>query len=645
MKYSIFDIEANGLHDATEIHCLSYAIYEGKKLIAKDSTTDKEKMKAFLKAQDILVGHNIISYDIPLLERLLEIEIEARLIDTLGLSWYLVPAKGYYHGLEAYGERFGVPKPKINPEEWAGPLPDETLEQFQSKMMNRCSEDVKINSKLFHFMMDYLVDIYGDFELANRAIRYNTFKMKCLREQETEGIVLDRELAIKSKFDLEFELEEKTDLLASSMPKQLEKECPKKMYKKDGALSALGMKWQNMLVEKGLPLDTKAIYKKGNPGSHVQLKEWLFSLGWKPQTYKVSSATGEELPQVSLPFGGGLCPSIKELAEEHDVVKHLEGYYMVRHRIGLFKSFLENVDVTGRVYSRAQGFTNTYRLLHAKPIANLPGVDKYYGEQIRGCLKVTDDSYVMLGSDVSGLEDTTKMHYMYNYDPEYVKQMLTPGFDGHTNVAVNVGMMTKEEEDHFKAINKRKEEQGDDFKYLEGEDEEYKRLAKIRKSAKPINFGGQYGIGPAKLAENMGISLEEAEKLHTGYWKLNWSIKQTAKDAKIKVVNGQKWLYNPVSQLWLFLKDDKDKFSTLNQSTGVYVFDTWVRHIRILLKPYGIKIKLQYHDEVLFECKKELKDTCTALLKKAMEEANKQLQLNVTVRIDTQSGKNYAECH
>jgi hypothetical protein len=34
------------------------------------------------------------------------------------------------------------------------------------------------------------------------------------------------------------------------------------------------------------------------------------------------------------------------------------------------------------------------------------------------------------------------------------------------------------------------------------------------------------------------------------------------------------WLYNPVSKFW-YSAIYKDIFSTLNQGTGVYCFDTW----------------------------------------------------------------------
>ena len=67
---------------------------------------------------------------------------------------------------------------------------------------------------------------------------------------------------------------------------------------------------------------------------------------------------------------------------------------------------------------------------------------------------------------------------------------------------------------------------------------------------------------------------------------------------------GKKWIFNPVSQFWYSLRAEKDRFSTLNQSTGVYCFDQWIKRVR----KKGIIINLQMHDEILFSIKKRSKD-------------------------------------
>ena len=50
---------------------------------------------------------------------------------------------------------------------------------------------------------------------------------------------------------------------------------------------------------------------------------------------------------------------------------------------------------------------------------------------------------------MSSLEDTTKQHYMYFFDPEYVSNMRVSGFDPHIDVAVLAGLLSEEEKQFF----------------------------------------------------------------------------------------------------------------------------------------------------------------------------------------------------
>jgi len=631
MKYSIFDIEADGLLDTiTKIHCLSYETYIDGEFSEKRTLTKYEDIVDYFKQNLFFIGHNIIRYDIPAIETILGITIKNQYIDTLGLSWYLYPYRKK-HGLEWWGEDFGISKPEI--EDWN----NLSIEEY----IHRCEEDVKINSTLFHKQYSYLSAIYsGNDYRIQRLIGYLNFKLECLRDQEEVKIKLDTQLAEETKLHLEWVLEEKMDSLINIMPESLGKVIktkPTKMTKKDGTPSILALRWYSALTEYGLPLETEVIRELPNPASPTQLKEWLKTLNWEPQTFKISKATKKEVPQVSLPFGQGICPSVQALYEDNPGLEELENLYMARHRLGLMKSFLKVVDKNGYVYSTAHGFTNTLRLQHMKPIANLPGVYKPYGKEVRGCLKVPSEEYLMCGSDISGLEDNTKQHYIYFFDPQYVTEMRVPNFDPHIDIALVGEMITEEDAEFFKAYDESTASHADKVKY--------KEIKNIRTDAKTVNFSATYGAGPAKIAETLKKPLEAGKLLHETYWKRNAAIKKTADACVVKTFYKQKWLYNPVSGFWMFLKEDKDKFSTLNQSTGVYVFDTWVRKCREFLKEYNIKICMQYHDEILLYCKAEQKTIVEPLLKQAMKETNVDLNLNVEIGISVDWGTNYAECH
>ena len=99
------------------------------------------------------------------------------------------------------------------------------------------------------------------------------------------------------------------------------------------------------------------------------------------------------------------------------------------------------------------------------------------------------------------------------------------------------------------------------------------------------------------------------------------------------------WLKNPVSGFYYSLRYEKDRFSTLNQGTGVYCFDTWV----MFAKKLGVQVIGQFHDEVVVVS--DDPDSITEKLQKAIEMTNEKLKLNVPLGIDVQVGGTYADVH
>lgn len=615
----IFDIEADGLKP-TKIHCLS--VMKNGKLF---STTDYDKMRAFFENAKIVGGHNIYRYDIPNIERLLGIKVKCKLVDTLPLSWYLEPTRKR-HGLAEWGEEFGVPKPKVD--DWENLAVEEYI--------HRCEEDVKINTKLWERQWKQLSKLYGEPDKVWKFIDYIMFKMDCAAEQERSRWKLDVVHCKTTLKKLEKLKEEKVEELRLAMPPvpvMASKEKPKKMYLKNkpNTLSEQGKAWVALLEEQGLPEDYEGVveyikdWKEPNPGSHEQIKSWLYSLGWVPETfaYKRNKETGEvkkiEQVQQDKTLGPGLCSSVKKLYVKEPRLEILDGLSILTHRISVLNGFLNNVDDEGYVQAKVQGLTNTLRFKH-EVVVNLPGVDKPYGADIRGCL-VAPEGYELVGSDMSSLEDRCKQHYMWPYDPEYVKEMMTPDFDPHIDLAVFAKAITKQQADAHKR----------------GE-ENHKGVRKIYKA---VNYAAVYGAGGPRVAITAGVSTNEGYKLVDAYWQRNWSVKRIAEDQIVKVCNGMKWLYNPVSGFWYSLRHEKDRFSTLNQGTGVYCFDTWVRHIR----EERPQLTAQFHDEVILCIKKGYRKQAEKLLRDAIEETNKQLKLNRELDISVQFGDRYSDIH
>ena len=152
----VFDVEADGLlDDATKIHCLSYTS-DGQTV---NTLFDYNQMRDLLLSQSGLIGHNIVRYDIPLLENILGIKIKARLFDTLPMSWVLNYNRPK-HGLESFGEDFGIPKPVID--DWH----NLTQEDYQ----HRCVEDVKINWKLWQNVLERFMFITSSSRCNKRSM-------------------------------------------------------------------------------------------------------------------------------------------------------------------------------------------------------------------------------------------------------------------------------------------------------------------------------------------------------------------------------------------------------------------------------------------------------------------------------------------
>lgn len=444
----IFDIEADGLLDeATKIHCLSYYSFSSNEIV---SLTDYQEIAQFLLDAECLIGHNIVQYDIPLLEKLLEIKIEAKLIDTLPISWYLFP-KRILHGLEAWGDDLGVAKPVI--EDWQ----NLDVEDY----LNRCETDVEINLLLWKKISKDLKKLYETSDVLSLPIlSYLSFKMDCAREQARSKWKLDIDLATHTLESLIKEREEKEGLLRPHMPpvpSYRKMEPPKKPFKKDGTLSAVGARWFNFLSAQGLdkshsePISILTGHSEPNPGSHVQIKDWLFSLGWEPCTFKYEKdddGSFREIPQVRKPHSGGeLTDSVKELVEKEPAILLLEGLSIVAHRISVFEGFLEE-EKDGFVKAEIAGLTNTLRFKHRRPCVNLPGIDKPYGKEVRGSL-IAREGKILCGSDMVSLEDTTKRHYIQPIDPDFVAEMDVEGFDPHMKLLVVSGDITQEEYDFY----------------------------------------------------------------------------------------------------------------------------------------------------------------------------------------------------
>lgn len=624
MPAYVVDIECDGLYDeVTKIHCLSYTLLG--ELNVKSLVTYDE-IRHFLSQPDLLcLGHNFAVFDCSVLEKILDSKFDYRIIDTLAVSYYLHSSDGRQkHGLEQFGVELGVAKPPVV--DWK----NEPIEIY----VHRCEEDVKINYKVYKEQQSYLRELYdGDNTKIIELLEYLTFKFDCLKEHNENRIPLNIDLLVNEMLKLEKLVDEKRTALLSVMPEVIKYRTlakPKKMDKADGSLSVAGEKWEELIKEQGLPKNVEEIKviasrEIANPDSTSQIKDWLYNLGWIPKhiKYDRNKVTNEvrQIPQITNENDKTeVCDSILDLAEEVPEVQYLAGYSTVKHRLTILKGFIRDMDYNCKMNAEALGFTNTLRFRH-RGLVNLPKPTAPFAENIRACL-IAGDNHYMVGADLKGIEDNSKLHYIYPFDPEYVKTMQTDDWDAHLDIAIRAGLLTEEQvADHKSGKVNYKEE---------------------RSKAKTVNFASTYKTGAKTLARNLKTTEKKAKKILDAYWERNKAILEFEKTCETKTVRGQLWVKQPISGFWYTLRSLRDVFSTVNQSSAVFIFDTWVKYVR----KQGIKLCGQWHDEHLSIHHNDVpRNTVETKIKEAMRLTNEQLKLNIEISCSLDFGTSYLECH
>lgn len=168
-----FDIEANGyLEDADRIHCLVakdldrgrlYSFYDDPTIEPYSGNVySKDMLPRFFDKVTMVIGHNLIKYDLPLLNKLYGIEQSFIIADTLIWSKTLYPDRPCApsqptvlwnpvtkknekigpHSLAAWGYR--LDHPKVEYFDW---------ETFDQAMLWRCTEDVYLNEKVYLYLL------------------------------------------------------------------------------------------------------------------------------------------------------------------------------------------------------------------------------------------------------------------------------------------------------------------------------------------------------------------------------------------------------------------------------------------------------------------------------------------------------------
>lgn len=393
-----FDIETDGLKPSI-IWCICAIKYDpsspddGKKMITIEMP-DKQAWECLMEGVTEVIGHNIIRYDIPVVERLLDVSIECKIIDTLVMSRLYNPQLDGGHSLEAWGQRLNFPKGDYH--DWTTLTPD---------MVAYCQQDVRVTERLYATLVSELTGFGTESNDLEHAIQI------AIGEQIKNGWLLDQRKATDLVAELQekqHELEDKVHEKFKPLPTFVKEITPK--YKKDGSLSSVGLKF---LGEDWTNVDgpfSRIDWPEFNLGSRQQIGRYLRRFGWKPEKF---TETGQAIVDE------------KTLAEVTEIpeAQLIAEYLMVGKRIAQVQSWIDAVEDDGRV----RGDVNpigavTGRMTHSKPnMAQVPAVGAPYGEQCRSLFTVPE-GHKLVGVDASGLE--LRMLAAMMKDPEYTDEVV-----------------------------------------------------------------------------------------------------------------------------------------------------------------------------------------------------------------------------
>lgn len=379
---AFIDIETDSL-DASKIY-----------VCCVKRTTDKEvyvyreadKFKKETTDIDKFIGHNIIDFDAPVLNRLWNTNLTIdKLYDTLVLSQILSPQREGGNSLKMWGMRLGF-----------GKIEFDNFDHYSEEMVKYCKNDVILTEKLYR----KLTKDKEEYKFSDKSIELEHKIRDIIRRQTEHGFYLDEQKAhtlyieTKSKAD-----KIKTDIRKQIKPKPVADKEVKVKYKKDGSISKVGLRGYDISGD-----CTLFKYQEFNLDSPKQIVERMNGFGWKPVDF-----TPKGTPRVTENNLATLPDNAPEDA------KKVAEWKMLETRWKTINSWLDNLGKDGRVHGRVQTLgTVTGRMSHSDPnMANIISVRKPYGYESRSCWTVQNTSkYTLVGMDAQGLELRMLAHYM-----------------------------------------------------------------------------------------------------------------------------------------------------------------------------------------------------------------------------------------
>ena len=383
---AIVDIETDAI-DATVIHCIVARDYDNG---TEWSWVGEEchEFVSWAKNVEQFIMHNGISFDAPVLNRLIGSTIQLRQIrDTLIESQLFNPVREGGHSLKAWGERLSDTKIEFK-----------EFDCYTPEMLEYCKQDVRLTHKVAQQL-----DKEG-VKFSTKSIRLENCVRAIVDQQEKNGFTLNLRGAMMLLSELQ---EEEEGLVATAT---------------------------EMFPPKELQLKTKIKYIPFNIASRKQIAERLMAKGWKPtkHTDKGNVIVNEEtLSHIKMPEA-----------------QMFSRFFLLQKRTGMLKSWIKECHDDDKVRGRVMTLkTITGRMAHNSPnMAQVPASYSPYGKEFRSLWTISDpDNYNLIGTDASGLELRCLAHYMK--DKEYIHEVVNG--DVHTANMKMAGLTNRDQAKTF----------------------------------------------------------------------------------------------------------------------------------------------------------------------------------------------------
>jgi DNA polymerase-1 len=589
------DIEADSL-TPTVIYCVCV-----RNLLTEEELTfyNKEEFNAWFTGSYTLVGHNLLSFDAPNLNRLWGSSIDlGRCIDTLVLSYLYNPALEGGHSLAAWGERLRFPKGDFS--DWS---------RLSPEMVEYCKQDVRLTLRVYQALQKKML-LLG---FSEKSCHIEHRIREIIDQQQLHGFWFDKNRAERLLRNLRE--------LQSSLSKSIQELFPPKRYlAKTGTLRRTQRGCINAQYGKDVERYPEVItseeegtyecydFQEFNLGSPKQRVERLLELGWVPQDF-----TKKGFPKVDE-------DSLVKFAElsGHKAVGALAEWLVLQGRTSMIEGWLNNLGDDSRIHGEILSCgATTRRMVHFRPnTANIPsGAKARYGHECRSLWGVeTGKGLVLVGADASGLENVGLLHYLNNKEATKILSQKKPN-DVHS---MNARMLS--------------EILGREI------DREY--------GAKTGYFAWLFGAYPAKLGSIVKGPPSDGEKMIEVFFKNVPGLKALINDVQYEWKHSSGRL-RTVDGGFVLCPSAGASLNYRIQSLGAVVMKLACILLYDEVKRQNLWFEYcgNIHDEWQMVCKEEDGDRLGKLAVQSMTKAAEELKFNVALSGEYKLGLTWADTH